>query len=66
MTLHRIINIALLIFILATMLAAQVLLDGPDDHEDAQAQAKNVQDACKEAAADQRMARARKAAGVVL
>lgn len=63
---HRIINIALLVFILIAMLAAQVLLDGPTDHQAAQAQASSLQDACKAAHADVRMAKARKAAGMAL
>lgn len=66
MRLHRIINIALLAFILTAMLGAQVLLGGPSDHQAAQAQASNLQDATKAAHAEQRMAKARKAAGVAL
>lgn len=66
MSRHRIINIALLVFILACMLAAQVLLDGPTDHQASQAQAMSLQDARKAAQADVRMAKARKAAGVAL
>lgn len=66
MSRHRIINIALLVFILLAMLAAQVLLDGPTDHQAAEAQDSSLQDARKAAAADVRMAKARKAAGVAL
>ena len=66
MSRHRIINIALLAFILGAMLAAQVLLDGPSDHQAAQAQASSVQDATKAANAEQSMAKARKASGVAL
>lgn len=66
MSRHRIINIALLVFILGTMVTAQVMLDGPTDHQAAQAQASSLQDARKAAQTDVSMAKARKAAGVAL
>ena len=66
MSLHRIINIALLAFILGAMITAQVMLDGPTDYQAAQAQASSLQDARKAAQTDVRIAKARKAAGVAL
>ena len=66
MTLHRLINIPLIVFILVSMVAAQVLLDGPADHEAAQAQAMSLQDARNAARTDVHLAKARKAAGVAL
>ena len=65
MSAHRIIN-WLLALAIAAMLSTSYLLDGPSDHQAAQAEASSVQDAHQAAAADVAQARARKAAGVAL
>ena len=66
MTLHRLVNILLIIFILGSMGAAQLFLDGPSDVQAADAQAQSLQDARKAAQSEVRIAKARKAAGVAL
>jgi hypothetical protein len=65
MTIHRTINLLLALAIAAIMSTAY-LLDGPTDHQAAQAQANSLLDARQAARADVRMANARKAAGVAL
>jgi hypothetical protein len=65
MTLHRFTN-WLLAFAICAMLCTSYLLDGPTDHQAAQAQASSLQDAQKAAKSEQHLANARKAAGVAL
>lgn len=65
MSAHRIVN-ALLALLIAGIMSTSYLLDGPTDHQTAQAQASSLQDAKKAARTEQRMAKASKAAGVAL
>ena len=65
MSAHRIINILLALLICA-MLSTSYLLDGPSDHQAAQQQAQSLGDAQQAAQAGQRVAKARKVAGVAL
>lgn len=65
MSLHRAIN-WLLALAICFMLCTSYLLDGPTDHQAAQAQASSLQDARQTARTEQHLAKARKAAGVAL
>jgi hypothetical protein len=48
------------------MLSASYMLDGPTDHQAAQAQASSLQDSLQAAKQDLHLAKVRKAAGVAL
>ena len=65
MSTHRIINI-ILALLLCALLSTSYLLDGPSDHQASQQQAQSLGDAQQAAKVDQRVAKARKVAGVEL
>ena len=64
-TLHRLINWILALIICAVMVTSY-LLDGPTDIDAAQAHAMSLKDAQKAEAAERRIAKAQRAAGVAL
>jgi len=64
-SLHRLLNYCLALCI-AGILSTGYMLDGPTDHQAAQAQASSTQDAQQVAKAEQRKAQATKVAGVAL